>query len=430
MIPLVGALSMAVEASSWFLTQRALQNAADSAVIAAATNGCASGASCDQNYAFYNVEARSVAAKFGFQNGVADTTVAATNNVTCPSGATTCYQVTITKKVPVYLTRIVGFRGDTTTSTGVAAQLVSATAIASAKSSPAAYCMTALGNAADAIRLNGSPFLGGNCSLYAPLGGARCGSNNIEIAHTDVGVSNGSQACKNERIVAPYSETFKDLAPQIPAPNSTLCPGSGSSQYPKDGRNVTLPSSNLLSGAQAFTMASPKCGDVKLTGDTVVTGDSVLVIYNGHLDLQNYKLSTASGAHLTIIFSGTNAGGFDHTLTGTGMLDIAAPQSGTWSGIAMYQDPRVTGGNLDLTYSGSSPTLKVTGLVYAPNANITISGAINHASMGEACLSFMARTILINGTTSIFASPTSACDRAGLVLPTASGSTTRASLVR
>ena len=39
MIPLVGTLAIGFEVSNWYLTTRGLQNAADTAAIAAATNG-------------------------------------------------------------------------------------------------------------------------------------------------------------------------------------------------------------------------------------------------------------------------------------------------------------------------------------------------------------------------------------------------------
>ena len=62
-IPLVGMLGMATEASSWFFAQRSMQAAADAAVMAAATNGCdGNQASCiDAKTPYYDVEARSVA---------------------------------------------------------------------------------------------------------------------------------------------------------------------------------------------------------------------------------------------------------------------------------------------------------------------------------------------------------------------------------
>jgi Flp pilus assembly protein TadG len=59
MVPLVGAMGIGFEITNWYMTRRAMQNAADAAVIAAATNG-------SSNYA---TEAKAVAAEYGFVHG-------------------------------------------------------------------------------------------------------------------------------------------------------------------------------------------------------------------------------------------------------------------------------------------------------------------------------------------------------------------------
>jgi Flp pilus assembly protein TadG len=124
-IPLIGALSLAGEASSWFLINRAAQNAADSAALAAAANDDTS--TCTGGCPAWNSEALSVAANSGFTNGTNNTTVTAINNAACPSGgASNCYKVTVTKKVPLYLVGAVGYTG----TGGSGLQTIQATAMA------------------------------------------------------------------------------------------------------------------------------------------------------------------------------------------------------------------------------------------------------------------------------------------------------------
>src|SRR5258708_18048254 len=81
-----------------------MQNAADAAAIAAATNGSAN----------YDVEASAVTAQYGFVNGTKNVTVTAANTATCPSGGNTCYSVTITNQVPLFVVELVGYKGNTT----------------------------------------------------------------------------------------------------------------------------------------------------------------------------------------------------------------------------------------------------------------------------------------------------------------------------
>lgn len=421
LIPLVGMLGMAAEASSWYLTQRAAQNAADSAAMAAALNGCDAADPCHTTNlsATYADEAKSVASQFGFTDD-AKTTVASTL-VTCPNGSAGCYQVAITRKVPIYLVRIVGFNGDSDLDGG-RAQTVSAVSIASPKGSGKGYCMTALGGGPAAIDINGAPNLGNGCSILVPNGGANCTNTAGDaIKYADVKTAApfnkkcGNPATGGERTTGytdptPLLNSYDALKSNLPNP-ATACPGG------YGGTTIT--------GSMTFSISSPKCGKVTLGGNVTVTADSVLLIENGDLDLKTFTLSTAPGAHLTIIFSGTTSNSFSHTVTGSGVLDIYAPTGGTWQEIAIYQDPILTK-NVDLIYSGTKPDFNVSGIVYAPHAKITISGDIGPSTYGDACLSFVGDTITINGTANIFADPTRDCSRTA----TLAGTEVRQALVQ
>src|SRR5579862_413091 len=82
---LIGGMGLAAESSYWRLHQRAMQNAADSAAIAAATN----------NGSNYSSEAQSVTSRYGFLNGNGQINVAATNPASATGCSANCYQVTV-----------------------------------------------------------------------------------------------------------------------------------------------------------------------------------------------------------------------------------------------------------------------------------------------------------------------------------------------
>src|SRR5258705_13793300 len=103
-IPLVGALGIGFEVSSWYMSGRGMQNAADAAALAAATNGGAN----------YDVEAKAVAARYGFVDGANSITVTASNTATCPGGGNTCYGVGILSALPLLVFPAVCIPGDTT----------------------------------------------------------------------------------------------------------------------------------------------------------------------------------------------------------------------------------------------------------------------------------------------------------------------------
>jgi hypothetical protein len=146
---------------------------------------------------------------------------------------------------------------------------------------------------------------------------------------------------------------------------------------------------------------------------TLSSGNHVLVIENGLLDLNGHTLATASGAALTIVFTGTNSncGSCSHYPTGAGTLNISAPTSGPWSGIVIAQDASLSSG-LDISYSGNSPTWDMTGLIYVPNSNVLITGAVNKSGTAS-CFVLEDYTLTVKGTGDIFAG-TSSCASAGL----------------
>src|SRR6516225_6411353 len=170
MLPLVGAMGVGFEITNWYMTKRAMQNAADAAVIAASTNGGA-------NYA---TEARAVAAQYGFVNGSNNVTVTASNTAACPGGGNTCYSVTITESVPLYLSRVVGFAGNTTIG-GAAANSLTSSAVSTQGSTSVSLCLLALaGSQTDpGILGNGSPNADlTNCSIMSNTG-ATCHGHNL-----------------------------------------------------------------------------------------------------------------------------------------------------------------------------------------------------------------------------------------------------------
>jgi hypothetical protein len=129
----------------------------------------------------------------------------------------------------------------------------------------------------------------------------------------------------------------------------------------------------------------------------------------------------------------------DYFFTGSGTVNYSAPSSGTFSGIAYYTNPDlvdVAGKNnknpaesVDWSYNGNTPTFDITGLIFAPKATVNITGAINHAIGGYACIGFIVDNITVSGTGSVFPDPASQCPQAGLTLPTVTA-TVRTSLIQ
>jgi Flp pilus assembly protein TadG len=393
---LIGAMGIATEIGYWQLHQRAMHNAADAAAIAAATNAGSS----------YANEAKAVAAQYGFPDGTGNITVTASNPATASGCAANCYVVQITDNVPLFLSEVVGYRG----TGGVGNHRVNAIAASTVATSAGAYsyCVLALGGSgAQGITSNGAPKANlQGCTVMSNTG-ATCNGNNLNASIGDAhGTNKGCGITQNSNVPV-VSDPYSGRAASIP---SNSC-GS----YPQEKKNgPALPSSNQWSGTHSISGNNIVCGDMQLTGNTTISAPSgaVLVIENGQLDTNGYTLQTANGSGLTVVFTGSNNANYQHTPTGGGTLDIAAPTSGAWSGVAIYQDPSLTT-NIDIS---AGPTWNISGLVYLPHSSVTVSSPIGKSSQGASCFVVVADNISINGTGSIFANDNQ-CSSAGLTTP-------------
>jgi Flp pilus assembly protein TadG len=373
---LIGTMGLAAETSYWYMHKRSMQNAADAAAIAAATNASST----------YAVEAKAVAANLGFQDGSGNVTVQVANPATAAGCSANCYTVTVSDKVPLFLSEVIGYAGNKDMTA------ISASAVATTNKSYS-YCVLALAN----FPLVG-PVVGITGAVIANLNGcnvisdsnAICLLTNLNANVGDaVGANLGCGIKANSNM--PYvADPYSGLDSNIPA---DPCGGS----YPQEPVLIlgpALPASNKWSGSKSLS-SYQICGDLQLTGNTTINapGNTLLVIYNGRLDTNGYTLQTASGSGLTVVFTGTNVLGYVQIATGSGTLDIAAPTSGTWSGIAIYQDPKLTlAANINLPALGVGPTWKISGMVHVPYSIVALAGAVNPATNGVRCFGMVVGT--------------------------------------
>ena len=413
---LVGAMGLAAETSYWYVHQRGMQNAADAAAMAAATNATST----------YAAEAQAVAAQFGFQNGSGNITVVATNPNTasgCTTGAgsaNSCYAVTVSDKVPLFLSQVLGFAGNAKIGQNGAAFLAATSVAQNGGAYP--YCLLALAGSVTDIITNGGPKANLNGCNIKSNSGSTCNGHNLNANIGDAhGTNNGCGNIQNSNVpVSP--DPYKYLASNIPA---DTC-GGNYPQEPVKKKDPALPASNQwsdLSHGGSYTLSGYKvvCGDQQLTGNMTISAPSnaVLVIENGQLDTNGFTFQTTSGSGLTVVFTGApNNGTYQHYPSGGGTLDIVAPTSGTWKGMVLYQDPNLidTGGNLDISAAGNSPTWDLTGMVYLPNSNVTFSGAVNKSTNGLSCFGLTVGDIKINGAANILSN--TQCAAAGVSLVT------------
>src|SRR5262249_3975036 len=287
-----------------------------------------------------------------------------------------------------------------------------------------------LSQSGQGIRTNGAPnsnFSG--CSVMSDSASTCNGSD----LHANYGLAAGSNdgcGIKQKSDIPVVPDPYAALAINIPA-NSCGTGANADPQEPVKKHDPPLPGTNLWSGSKSLNGTLQMGGDVQMTGDVVITTSdnltgAVLVIQNGQLDLAGHTLRTANGSALTIVSSGT-AGNYTHAITDNstgqgGVINSQPPSapSALFPGIAIYQDPSLKIG-INITYKGNNPAWHITGAGSLPNSNVTMSGDVNKSSNGAECFVMITNTVLINGTSNIYAqSPNGAdCKQAGLAMPQA-----------
>jgi hypothetical protein len=364
--------------------------------------------------------------------------------------------------VPINFSNIVGYRG----TSGSGSQTIFASAMAKSTDYPVPDCITSLSTSGTGFSISGNGGGGGNGNG----GGSGGGGNGIDLGGCAVQV-NGNATCSgiNSSANALYyfvsgtngnngngqnCSPSNGAAPQVTDPYSSRYPrtnipanncnpsatnpdvatnywqqsgnygggngngnGHGNGNGNGNGGGGSGPSEpykNLWDGTKS-PVSDIYCGDVTATANTSI-GPGTYVIENGSLIISPGV--TVSGTGVTFIFTGPTISGFSpsHLPPVNGTLDISAPTSGTWSGVALYQDPNLTSG-VNWGTAGAGPTWDVTGLIYMPNSNISFSGNINKATNGANCFTMVDWTFSSNGTVNINEQQTG-CTTAGLTPPT------------
>ena len=221
----IAVVGLGIDVIDWYRTDRAMQNAADSAAIAAAANKTAT----------YQDEAKAVAAQYGFVDGSNGVTVTALNNQTCPDGTTNCVAVSVAMAAaPQFFSQVVGFP----------APALSSAAMAGGGQTHY-YCLLALaGSGIDpAITTNGAPKANlAGCSIMSNTS-AECHGHNLNADNGDAHKTNDGCGIIENSNVAVVADPYKYLANDIP-----VNPCNSYPQEPAKKQDPPLPVLNQWSG--------------------------------------------------------------------------------------------------------------------------------------------------------------------------------------
>ncbi|MCL6697978.1 Tad domain-containing protein [Sphingomonas sp. NSE70-1] len=321
-----------------------------------------------------------------------------------------------------------------------AAPNIVATATAASVPGGDQYCVIGLDKSASVtgVEISGSTFLDlGNCSLIAnskhkdkaasngTSGNGQAGSGSY-VKAASLAASGGVQYSNNWKVsdYDPNSPPADDPFAGVPSPTScskTVTISANANQgYPYDrtvaGGDVAGETVCLVGGGNgqnANTVAVK--GAIKLQ-----TG--VTYVLNGqNLSMTDTSASLTCGGCTIAMTNFTNPANTGNIKITGGTVNLTAPTTGTYKGIAIYQDRLASdSGQKAQNHINGNSGQSITGAIYIPGRSILYNGGGNYvadSTVEGACMMLVAKRVEFGGNSKVKA--LDECETAGLPAPKA-----------
>jgi Flp pilus assembly protein TadG len=375
MIPvLVAGLAFGAEVGSWELQRRKLQNAADMAAYAAATQVRSGVSDADKLKAF----AKAVAEKGGYVAGDAGVTLSTPPGSGAYAGNVAAVQVSLDHSIARNFTGIFA--------SGPIEFTVSATALVE-NGRPA--CVLALSRTAPkALNFSGAT----NVKLEG------CDITSNSIASDAVNVNGASAAVETDCVsaVGMVSDAHGGIEYEVcagPLENMPLTkdPYEGLAEPAAELAQPCASTAEEKKWNKSKGVGQPSpgryCGGQHVAGE-VSLSPGIYVLDGGDWRFNAASKVTGMGVSLFI------TGGATLTINGGAEFNIEAMDTGPLAGIAIFFD-RDDAGITHTMNGGSKQSL--TGVVYAPSADLKVNGGTSSGKGGPGCTQVVANTIEFNG---------------------------------
>ena len=386
---LFATMGLAIDLGWAYYLKVQLQAAADSAASAAAvyaknngdtcsTVSCGAGYACAGTYPPTN--SLQAGCLYATSNGTSAFTATLIENNTVPPGVTgntpaMWIKATVTAAAPNLFLFGAGYHTAT----------IAAQAIAGVTTVPAPACVYVLSaTASPALQVTGTSSLtSSGCGVYVKSTGtpALSVTGSSHITATSI-IVNGATSVTGTSGISPaaITGTVTDPFASLVAPVFSGC----------DQTSYTLANANT-----ATISPGVYCGGITATGASVLTLNSGIYILNGGgLTVSNSSRLNATNVmfYLTAT-SGHTAGPV--SITGSAIVNLTAPNSGTYQGVAFYQDRNVSYAAANsIANSGSG---NITGTYYFPTTAFNFTGASAAATKAA----FVVNTLTITGSSSL-----------------------------
>jgi Flp pilus assembly protein TadG len=364
---LVGTAALGTEGGMWYVRHRAIQNAADSAAISAATAYYVQG-----NTNGLTAQGQAVAAGYGYVNGADGVTVAVNQPPSSGPHVATPKAVEVIVQAPQ--TRLL--------STLWSAAPLTITARAVAVGNGGKGCVISLdATAGGAIGVQGTAGVTLNgCAMYdnssnssaLTVGGS--GTINAQAVNVVGGITGQSSITTTDGIAtgqSPIADPYADAN----YPSFSGC---------KENNYTAKTTLTLDPGVY--------CGGLSLNAGAVVTLNAG-TYYMDKGDLTVNGGATLNGTGVTIVFTSSNGHNYGAaTINGGANINLTAPTTGPTAGIVLFGDRGMPVGTSFKLNGGSSEVFQ--GAIYIPKGAVSFAGGAN---ANNGCLQMVADTITFVG---------------------------------
>ena len=392
---IIGSAGLASDTIQWALWKRQIQRSADSAAMAgvyAIAQEKAVGTCSDIAGATY---ANPVAYDLKKNNHFWDTP---TCTMPAPTGAFAADPNAV--RVDLQVQKQLAFSGMFLSSAPVIKASATATIVPSGE-----YCAISLiETATTGISAGGSTNVNLGCGMITNSISmdAAIAFGSSTVTASPVAAVGGIDASDNwgaGTVLQPFTIAADDPFASVYPPTPSGCQkfsdwDTGNNNKPGGTVDLTAAGSPLTAGGTYCLKDTGGSFDIK--GNIILpSGTYVLDRTSMNMTNSNASLTCHSCTFILTSADGTSIGNV--SLQG-GKLDITAPDTGTFKGIAIYQDRRAGQclNNCNLINGNASSTL--TGAIYVPNQQLTFTGT---SGMSTHCLQMVALTLQFNGNSAI-----------------------------
>jgi hypothetical protein len=392
---IVGSAGLASDTIQWALWKRQIQRAADSAAMAgvyAIVQGKAVGTCSDIAGATY---VNPVA--YDLKKNV-HVNITPTCTMPAPTGAFAADPDAV--RVDLSVQKQLSFSGMFMSSAPIISASATATIVPAGK-----YCAISLINTGTTgISAGGTADVNLGCGMITNSISmdAAVAFGSSTVTASPVAAVGGIDASDNwgaGTVLQPFTIAAEDPFADVNPPTPTGCQTFNAlTQTNNNNPGNTI---DLTAAGSPLTAGGTYCikengGNLNIQGKVILpSGTYVLDRTDLTMTNNNAELTCHACTFILTSADGTNIG--DLSLQG-GKVDVSAPDDGTYSGIAFYQDRRATQclNNCNLLNGNSNSAL--VGALYFPNQQLTFTGT---AGMTTHCLQMVALTLQFSGTSAI-----------------------------